>query len=78
MESFESFEEISGRKFSLGLEAGAGDIGAIVTAGTARGPAKRDNRIDWGSGAEPGTVSPHLGLGAACRARWAREPQKGP
>ena len=62
MESFESFEEISGRKFSLGLEAGAGDIGAIVTAGTAWGPAKRDNRIDWGSGAEPGTVSPHLGL----------------
>ena len=62
MESFESFEQISGRKFSLGLEAGAGDIGAIVTAGTAWGPAKRDNRIDWGSGAEPGTVSPHLGL----------------
>ena len=61
MESFESFEEISARrKFSLGLEAG--DIGAIVTAGTAWGPAKRDNRIDWGSGAEPGTVSPHLGL----------------
>ena len=62
MQSFQSFEEISGRKFSLGLEAGAGDIGAIVTAGTAWGPAKRDNRIDWGSGAEPGTVSPHLGL----------------
>ena len=33
-----------------------------MTAGTACGPAKRDNRIDWGSGAQPGTVSPHLGL----------------
>ena len=60
MESFESFEEISGAEkvFPGGwlLEAGGGggDIGAIVTAGTARGPAKRDNRIDWGSGAEPG------------------------
>ena len=58
MESFESFEEVSGRKFSLGLEAGAGDIGAIVTAGTAWGPAKRDNRIDWDLGLSRGQLAP--------------------
>ena len=75
MESSESFEEISARrKFSLGLEAG--DIGAIVTAGTAWGPAKRDNRIDWGSGAEPGTVSPHLGLVLPTEPAGAGSPRK--
>ena len=42
------------QKFSLGLVAAVILGSPIVTAGTAWGPAKRDNRIDWGSGAEPG------------------------